>query len=261
MILNNNPFRLLSLMTSMGREQTELTLNHTNVQKLLASNGKFDAVIVTEFMFDALKAFSNKFDAHLIIFSNHGALNWYYSSIGHYVPPSAFPEVLLSFPAKMTFFQRAANTIVYIFFRLLHEYILLPNQQKLVEKYFPGFPSLRDITQNVSLAIVNSHNSLNFAHSKSPLMIDVAGFHIKPPKKLPSDLQTLLDSAKEGAIYFSMGSHLKPDDLPADSINMILKAFSKRKEKILWKWNQDTLPGKPENVYLGKWFPQQDILG
>lgn len=58
-----------------------------------------------------------------------------------------------------------------------------------------------------------------------------------------------------------MGSNLKSQNLPIEKREAILKAFSKRKEKVLWKWEDDVLPGQPPNVKLGKWLPQQDILG
>lgn len=58
-----------------------------------------------------------------------------------------------------------------------------------------------------------------------------------------------------------MGSNLRSADLPLEKRNGILKTFAKLKEKVLWKWEEDELPGRPENVKLGKWLPQQDILG
>ncbi|KAJ8954683.1 hypothetical protein NQ318_011375 [Aromia moschata] len=87
-----------------------------------------------------------------------------------------------------------------------------------------------------------------------PSMIEIGGFHVAPPKKLPKDLQDYLDNASEGVIYFSLGSNLKKKR------DMLLRVFSKLKEKVLWKWEDDILPGQPPNVKLGKWFPQQDIL-
>jgi glucuronosyltransferase len=40
-----------------------------------------------------------------------------------------------------------------------------------------------------------------------------------------------------------------------------LEAFSKIKQRVLWKWETDSLPGQPSNVKMGKWLPQSDILG
>lgn len=75
------------------------------------------------------------------------------------------------------------------------------------------------------------------------------------------DLQKFLDEAKDGVIYFSLGSSGRSDNLPEEKRSAILQAFSELPQKILWKWESDILPGQPKNVKIGKWLPQQDILG
>lgn len=42
---------------------------------------------------------------------------------------------------------------------------------------------------------------------------------------------------------------------------MILEVFSELPYKILWKFENDELEGKPANVKISKWLPQQDLLG
>ncbi|KAJ8917748.1 hypothetical protein NQ315_005199 [Exocentrus adspersus] len=121
-------------------------------------------------------------------------------------------------------------------------------------------PDLNDALYNVSLVLLNSHESIFAPQPHVPCMVEIGGFHVQQPKKLPEDLQKFLDNAKEGVIYFSMGSNLKSKNLPVEKREAILKAFSKRREKVLWKWEDDVLPGQPANVKLGKWLPQQDIL-
>jgi glucuronosyltransferase len=58
-----------------------------------------------------------------------------------------------------------------------------------------------------------------------------------------------------------MGSGLNSSDMPDRKIKQFVEIFSKQKQRILWKWEKDSLPGKPQNVKIGKWFPQSDILG
>jgi glucuronosyltransferase len=70
-----------------------------------------------------------------------------------------------------------------------------------------------------------------------------------------------LDEAPDGVIYFSMGSNLKSSQMSEDKKQAFLEAFSKLKQRVLWKWETDSLPGQPSNVKLGKWLPQSDILG
>jgi hypothetical protein len=58
-----------------------------------------------------------------------------------------------------------------------------------------------------------------------------------------------------------MGSILRSCDFPDSKRQALLEAFSKLEQKVLWKWETDTLPGQTSNVKLGKWLPQSDILG
>lgn len=48
---------------------------------------------------------------------------------------------------------------------------------------------------------------------------------MKPAKPLPNDLKTFLDGAKDGAIYFSLGSNLQSAQLPTKLINIFLGEF------------------------------------
>jgi glucuronosyltransferase len=75
------------------------------------------------------------------------------------------------------------------------------------------------------------------------------------------DLQKFVDEAKDGVIYFSLGSSVRSDHMPEDKRRVFIEAFSELPQKILWKWESAHLPGQPENVKIGTWLPQQDILG
>ncbi|GFG31351.1 hypothetical protein Cfor_12920 [Coptotermes formosanus] len=74
------------------------------------------------------------------------------------------------------------------------------------------------------------------------------------------DLQKFLDESPDGVIYFSMGSNLRSSNMKNATKEAFLEAFSKLKQRVLWKWEADSLPGQPSNVKLGKWLPQSDIL-
>lgn len=41
---------------------------------------------------------------------------------------------------------------------------------------------------------------------------------------------------------------------------MIIKTLAKLPYKVLWKFEDDELIGKPKNVLINKWLPQQDVL-
>lgn len=58
----------------------------------------------------------------------------------------------------------------------------------------------------------------------------------------------------------SMGSMLRGTSFPKDKRENFLKAFSKLPQRVLWKWENETMDGKPKNVKLTKWAPQRDLL-
>lgn len=40
-----------------------------------------------------------------------------------------------------------------------------------------------------------------------------------------------------------------------------MEVFSELPYKVLWKFEDEDLPNKPENIKIRKWIPQQDVLG
>lgn len=47
---------------------------------------------------------------------------------------------------------------------------------------------------------------------------------------------------------------------PPESIKIFTNVFSKLPYDIVWKWDNDELPGRPKNVEISKWLPQSDLL-
>nr|CAD7461358.1 unnamed protein product [Timema tahoe] len=138
---------------------------------------------------------------------------------------------------------------------------------KLLTSYFnlldtvENLPYVDDLVKRTSLVFLNNHFSYSFPRPYVTNIVEVGGLHIKPAKKLPQDLQKFMDDAKEGVVYFSLGSNLQSSDMPEYKREAFLKAFSKLKQKVLWKFEADNLPGQPANVKIQKWLPQSDILG
>ncbi|KAL1490233.1 hypothetical protein ABEB36_012962 [Hypothenemus hampei] len=254
-------FQLLFLVGSTLDVMTEFVLENTEVQDLLRSKEKFDAVIVEQFFNDAHKIFAHHFKAPLILFNPIGSSRWVNNLVANPQNPSYVVDALLSFSTPMTFYQRIYNLMYGICSDLIINIYHLPKQYRIMKKYYHGeMPEFENFRNNVSLVISNSHESIYEAVPHVPNMIDIGGFHITTPEKLPKDLQTFMDNAKDGVIYFSLGSNLNPSDMPKDKKDIILKVLGSRKEKILWKWNEDKLENKPDNVMISKWFPQHAIL-
>ena len=73
-------------------------------------------------------------------------------------------------------------------------------------------------------------------------------------------MQKYFDESKHGVVFFSLGSHIKSTELPPETKQAILSAFSRIKQDVLWKFEDDTLTNLPKNVKIAKWLPQTDIL-
>lgn len=54
---------------------------------------------------------------------------------------------------------------------------------------------------------------------------------------------------------------MKSTFLPPRILDTVLNVFSKLKQKVVFKWEDDKLPNQPANVLIQKWLPQADILG
>ncbi|XP_019770850.1 UDP-glycosyltransferase UGT5 [Dendroctonus ponderosae] len=251
---------LLHLTKSAGPVYTEPALNHTKVRALLASEEQFDAVIVEQFFNDALKYFAHHFQAPLIVFSTVGSNRWVNKLVANPENPSYVPDVLLSFSGQMTFQQRLYNLVFGLVSDVVCYRFIYPQQDALLRKHYPEAPPLETLLYNVSLVLINSHESINEAAPLVPNMVHIGGFHIDTPKELPPDLKEFMDGASKGVIYFSLGSNLNAANMPKEKQAVFLEVLRNREEKVLWKWDGDVFEDQPSNVKISKWFPQQAVL-
>lgn len=57
-----------------------------------------------------------------------------------------------------------------------------------------------------------------------------------------------------------MGSILQGSNWEIKKREAFTKVFSRLNQKVLWKYENESLPDKPENVMITKWLPQRDVL-
>ncbi|CAH1108981.1 unnamed protein product [Psylliodes chrysocephalus] len=257
---HSNSFRYLLLFQKQITILIEKTFENPNVKELLNSDETFDIVIVEQITNEAFKYFAHHFKAHLVMFSSIAADSKINYVVANPTMISYTPLVDTDFSREMSLYQRIHNFLLYINEAIIYRYHWLPFQNTLLQKYFPGSPSMLELNYNVSLVLVNSHESIQPAIPLVPNMIPIGGFHINKPKSLPQDLQKYLDEATEGVVYASFGSSVKAKSLPNDKKEALLKTFGSVKEKVLWKWEGDEIKNLPSNVKTAKWFPQREIL-
>ncbi|XP_055384245.1 UDP-glucosyltransferase 2-like [Condylostylus longicornis] len=256
-------FEVIMNLSEMGVWFAEIMLYEPAVQQLLHSNETFDLIILEIFANEAHLGFAAKFNAPIVGISAFGANIWNSDMVGNPSPPSYIPNHFVQLTDHMNLFERIKNLFVVIFERIYNDLIYLPKQKYLYETMFPGDekPDFYELRKNVSLILLNNHFSVSFPRPLVPNMIEVGGMHIHRERKpLPNDIKEFLDEAIDGAIYFSMGSVVKSNTLPIKKLEDILRVFGSLKQRILWKWEDEELPGKSDNILIRNWFPQDDVL-
>ncbi|XP_076295640.1 UDP-glucosyltransferase 2-like [Lasioglossum baleicum] len=243
----------------------EHILNHTDMKAIYApnSNEKFDLVMTEMLVAPSTYVFAHRFNAPLIGLSSLGLLSLTEYVLGGLVLPSHEYtwEMEANVGTNQPFWTRLQNYIkVWRVLYLMHT-DHYPRHQKLVEKYFgTDVPPMLDIQKNTSLVFVNQADAVTPARPKLANVITFTSSHIEenqPP--LPEDLKRFVDSASKGFIYFSLGSNAMSSDLPKETLQVFIDVFAKLPYKIVWKFEKD-MPNKPDNVFIGKWLPQQSIL-
>ncbi|KAJ8708781.1 hypothetical protein PYW08_010163 [Mythimna loreyi] len=121
-------------------------------------------------------------------------------------------------------------------------------------------PTISELKNNVDMLFLNTHPIWEGNRPVPSSVVFMGGLHQKPQKELPTDLKTYLDSSKNGVIYISFGTNVKPSLLPPDRVQLMAKVFSKLPYDVLWKWDKDELPGRSKNIRISKWLPQSDLL-
>ncbi len=95
----------------------------------------------------------------------------------------------------------------------------------------------------------------------SPNYIQIGMMNCREAKPLPEKIKKFMDgSGEDGVILVSFGSVLQASQMSEEMRLQLLSVFGRLKQRILWKWETEDMPDKPDNVMLSKWLPQQDVL-
>ncbi|XP_059219532.1 UDP-glucosyltransferase 2-like [Stomoxys calcitrans] len=240
---------------------TETVLKNSEVQNLL-KNEHFDLIILEVIHTDALYSLGRHFAAPMIGLSSFGTDIIIDELMGNISPLAYAPQTTIGYTEHMSYKERLHNAFSQLL-ELLHVRLVhLPRQRQILKKYLPHINAdIWDLRTNFSLMLLNQHFSLSFPRPYVPNMVEVGGLQLQHSSKpLPLDMQQFINSSNEDVIYFSMGSNLKSKDFPPKQLKMIVETFRKLPYKILWKFEDPQLEGKPKNVFISSWYPQPDVL-
>uniref|UniRef100_A0A182NJM0 UDP-glucuronosyltransferase n=1 Tax=Anopheles dirus TaxID=7168 RepID=A0A182NJM0_9DIPT len=256
-----NLFVLYLVYNEIGPLSSEALLQHPKMVALMESGERFDAVIVESFASEVLYGLAEHFGGQLLVFSPFGASMWTNELVGTPYPYSYIPHTFLSYTNEMSFWQRFANALVGHVDKLYYRFVFLPQQEAMYRRFFPRAKlTFQETLDSVRLAFVNQHFTLSYPHPYAPNMVEIGGIQIQPPQELPADIRKYVDESRHGVIYFSMGSMLKGRNFPEEKRAAFVNVFRGLKENVIWKYENESLPERPQNVLIKSWMPQSDIL-
>lgn len=245
-------------------KRTERQLNQPELQNLIHNhtNYKFDLLILEYLFASPMLAFAELFDCPVIGFSAIGAGIPVHELLGNNVNPVIHPEIIFPYQHGRLRFTERINSFVYYFGT---KFFLQPIFETIgisqVRKFFNMSDfSLASVEERVDLVFINTNPILDYVRPITPNTIQLGSMHVNPPKPVTGELKDFLDSSKNGVIYMSLGSNVKSKDLSEDTKIIFLNVFRKLSFDILWKFEDDQLASKSENVRISKWFPQSDLL-
>ncbi|EFA02977.2 UDP-glycosyltransferase UGT5 isoform X3 [Tribolium castaneum] len=252
---------IIHLLQEFAAYSCKIGFESSQLREFLRHERTFDVIIVEFFNSDCFAGLVQKFKAPVVGISSCTIMHWTNERFGNPTHPAYIPNNLMEFSDRMTFFQRIENLLSGLFHHFFYNKIIMNTDETLIRKYL-GYetPTLKQIVFNASLLLVNTHFSLNLPRPLVPAVIEVGGIHIDKPKKIPENLEKWINESAHGVIYFSLGSMIKGHTFPDEKRSEFLKAFGRLPQRVLWKWENETMSGKPDNVMIQKWMPQLDIL-
>ncbi|XP_045516539.1 UDP-glucosyltransferase 2-like isoform X1 [Pieris brassicae] len=231
-------------------------------------NHKFDGVIIEWFFSKFVAGIAPLFKSPLIWVATTEAHWQVLEVIDGPSNPAYNVDLFSTNSLPLNLFQRTEELYTMVKRYILYSYYITPKEKNIYESALTPIARKRGVTlptfdeaaYNASLLLITSHPSIGTPYKLPQNAKFVAGYHISTVvKPLPQDLKKLIDNAKNGVVYFSMGSNLKSSDMSEKMKNDLLKMFAKLYETVIWKF-EDDLENVPKNVHLVKWAPQQSIL-
>ncbi|KAL7735229.1 hypothetical protein ACLKA6_016138 [Drosophila palustris] len=263
--MNNHDF--LKMLEIIGLKTTEHALRQPKVQSLIHANqteGVFDLLLAEQFYQEAFLALAYKYNIPIVTTSTLGYENHMSQMMGLITPWSFVPHGFMPFTDRMSFLERLSNSYASLYEDLDRYWNYFPKMDKITEQYFGNVlaevPKVKFMETQISVMLLNSHAPLTTSRPTVDSMVPVGGMHIYPTKQLPHDMQSFLDGATDGAIFFSLGNNVQSKEMPEQMLSLFLKVFGSLKQRVLWKFEDESIGKLPENIMIRKWLPQADIL-
>lgn len=73
-------------------------------------------------------------------------------------------------------------------------------------------PHITQLAKLTKISLINTHPATDYVESLSPNIIEIGGMQGRPGKPIPTDQDHFMKSGQRGAILFSLGTNMLPED-------------------------------------------------
>ena len=176
--------------------------------------------------------------------------------------PSFVPNTIMPYSDQMTFVERLQNTASLFFFTCILPLKFPDPEQQVLDKFrrYGHFSSLDELVSKSVFWFLTKDDVLDYPRPMMPNMVDVGGLTVKRSSgKLPHDIKNFIDGAKKGVILVTFGSIAST--FPSDMVEKFSSAFRQLYDyRVIWRLKNKNDVELPDNVMIGQWLPQNDIL-
>ncbi|KAF5287368.1 hypothetical protein FQA39_LY15971 [Lamprigera yunnana] len=252
---------VIVLISEMANNLGHNMFSQPQIDALIKNDSETFDVVISEFMMVSSFAFGERFKCPTIAVTSMQPITSLNSLVGNPNHILIFPDPLLP-DGELTLALGIIHFLMYLAFTAVQWHTMVTVEQELVYKYFgTDYPPLTDMLKDISLVLTNSDPIFYKPRPLMPNVIQIGGKVSRlPTTPLSKEVEGKLDSSTNGFIYFSLGSNVKSKYLTENVRITIMEAFADLPYTVLWKFEEDNLPNKPDNVIIHKWLPQQIVL-
>lgn len=257
------PYKMLGMVTTYITKVTDGLLTHPEVRSIFENVNKehYDAVLMEALPYFPLYMAKSIFNSTMVGLATLELMPMMHRAMGNVIHPILHPSFFLDSPSNPSLWDRIHMVYFEIYQQYWEKFDFFKQTDALIQKYFPGTKSTtQSLIKSFDLTIEGITPVLGNVRPLVPNTVQIGFLHIKPPKPLPTHLQKYLDESKTGVIYLSFGSNVKSAHLKPQIRQTLMDTLKRLKYDVLWKYENDTIPGKPDNVRIEKWLPQLDLL-
>ncbi|KAH8280821.1 hypothetical protein KR054_000254, partial [Drosophila jambulina] len=238
-------------------------LSDSGVQRILSDRSeRFDLILMEASHLDALYGLAEFYNATLMGVSCV-TTSWNIDFLAGNPAPSIYEPVSpMGYALDPSLINKWHNWIYISEEKLLERLVFRPAQLRVFKKFFGYSAEMQDeLRSRFSLILINSHFSMGRVRSNVPNLIEVGGMHLsETPEPCDEQLQRFMDEAEHGVIFFSMGLDILVKYLPDNMQQPLLQAFSRLKQRVVWKSEFSTISNNSDNIYVIARAPQRHIL-